>query len=260
MMTNNILFWLLICGHLLGDFYFQTPEMAKGKKKSSVIFLKHCLIYALAMLLALLPVIDGHILMVWFAVSVSHGIIDFLKITVENLATKKTPVLCFFQSNLFVLDQLLHVIIILLASVIARDIISLNLLGEYLRSFYSMLEIQLLPLAFIKGLFIILVIGKPANIIIQEINRKEKIESHSDTDVKTDREYKNAGKIIGILERIIIVMMIMLKQYAAIALILTAKSITRYKKIENEPAFAEYYLVGTLLSLIISVVAVLAVS
>jgi hypothetical protein len=48
-----------------------------------------------------------------------------------------------------------------------------------------------------------------------------------------------------------------LKQYAAIGLIFTAKSITRYDKIAKDPAFAEYYLVGTLFSLLISIISVL---
>lgn len=53
--------------------------------------------------------------------------------------------------------------------------------------------------------------------------------------------------------------MIILKQYAAIGLVFTAKSIARYDEITKNPSFAEYYLVGTLLSVIIAVSAVLAI-
>lgn len=40
-----------------------------------------------------------------------------------------------------------------------------------------------------------------------------------------------------------------MNQYSATGLVLTAKSIARYNKIANEKDFAEYYLLGTLISL-----------
>jgi hypothetical protein len=58
----------------------------------------------------------------------------------------------------------------------------------------------------------------------------------------------NAGRIIGTIERIIILIFISIGQYSAIGLILTAKSIARYDKIAKEKDFAEYYLLGTLIS------------
>ena len=61
-------------------------------------------------------------------------------------------------------------------------------------------------------------------------------------------KYKKAGRLIGILERLIILTMMFLGQYGAIGLVLAAKSITRFKKINEEIDFAEYYLIGTLFS------------
>ena len=43
--------------------------------------------------------------------------------------------------------------------------------------------------------------------------------------------------------------LIYMNQYSATGLVLTAKSIARYNKIANEKDFAEYYLLGTLISL-----------
>ena len=43
-------------------------------------------------------------------------------------------------------------------------------------------------------------------------------------------------------------------QYAMIGLVLTAKSIARFKRIQQDQGFAEYYLIGTLLSTLISIV------
>lgn len=58
----------------------------------------------------------------------------------------------------------------------------------------------------------------------------------------------NAGRFIGTIERIIMLIFLSIGQYSAIGLVLTAKSIARYDKIAKEPEFAEYYLLGTLLS------------
>ena len=44
-------------------------------------------------------------------------------------------------------------------------------------------------------------------------------------------------------------------QYSAIGLVLTAKSIARYDKIAKDPEFAEYYLLGTLLSTAAAIIA-----
>lgn len=54
--------------------------------------------------------------------------------------------------------------------------------------------------------------------------------------------------------RIIILMFLSIDQYSAIGLVLTAKSIARYDKIAHEPEFAEYYLLGTLLSTVVAIV------
>lgn len=42
--------------------------------------------------------------------------------------------------------------------------------------------------------------------------------------------------------------LISLGQYAAAGFVLTAKSIARYERISKDTEFAEYYLLGTLLS------------
>ena len=65
-------------------------------------------------------------------------------------------------------------------------------------------------------------------------------------EVIDESEY-NAGRIIGILERIIIYFLVITGNYTAIGIVLAAKGFTRFKELENR-AFAEYVLIGTLLS------------
>lgn len=65
---------------------------------------------------------------------------------------------------------------------------------------------------------------------------------------KIDEGLRNAGRRIGQLERFLVTTLTVLDQFSAIAFVFAAKSIARFKKIEDEPIFAEYYLVGTLAS------------
>jgi hypothetical protein len=66
---------------------------------------------------------------------------------------------------------------------------------------------------------------------------------------ETTPQLRNAGMYIGWLERFVILTAVLLQSPATIGLVLTAKSIVRYPQIDS-PGFAEYFLVGTLLSLI----------
>ena len=55
-----------------------------------------------------------------------------------------------------------------------------------------------------------------------------------------------AGMWIGILERLIIFMLVLYNQYAAIGLLTAAKSILRFREAEGKRT--EYVLIGTLIS------------
>ena len=56
---------------------------------------------------------------------------------------------------------------------------------------------------------------------------------------------QRAGKIIGYLERFLVLTLVLHGQYTAIAFIFTGKSIARFESLRR----AEYYLVGTFASL-----------
>lgn len=57
----------------------------------------------------------------------------------------------------------------------------------------------------------------------------------------------NRGRVIGILERVLLYSFVLQGQYGAIGFILAAKAFTRFKALDDRP-FAEYVLIGTLLS------------
>jgi hypothetical protein len=68
----------------------------------------------------------------------------------------------------------------------------------------------------------------------------------------TDQQELYRGKIIGVIERILFFFIVVTNHYGSIGFILIAKGFTRYKKL-NDKSFAEYVLIGTLLSASLSI-------
>lgn len=69
----------------------------------------------------------------------------------------------------------------------------------------------------------------------------------------------NTGRVIGMLERIFIYSFAIAGQFAAIGFILTAKGVVRYHDFEDR-SFAEYVLIGTLLSALLAMGSALIVN
>jgi len=79
-----------------------------------------------------------------------------------------------------------------------------------------------------------------------------------DDTVELDIQEYNAGRIIGMLERILIFLFLLENQYAAIGFILAAKGFTRLKELDDR-SFAEYVLIGTFLSALAAIIVTLLV-
>lgn len=73
-----------------------------------------------------------------------------------------------------------------------------------------------------------------------------------------DDGLRRAGTVIGILERIFTVTLVMMGQPAAVAILFAAKSIVRFNDARAARPFAEYYLIGTLTSILFALLAALA--
>jgi hypothetical protein len=69
---------------------------------------------------------------------------------------------------------------------------------------------------------------------------------------------RGAGTCIGILERALVLTFVLIGQHTAIGLVLTAKSIARFEELKDRN-FTEYYLIGTLASMLAAILVGLAV-
>lgn len=101
-------------------------------------------------------------------------------------------------------------------------------------------------------IFGFLMILNEANIVLRYLLKLMGLKSLGESKEVDQQEY-NTGRVIGLLERIFVFLFVLLNQYAAIGFILAAKGVTRFKDFESR-TFAEYVLIGTLLSALLAVV------
>ena len=230
---------LLFAGHLLGDFGLQTRWMVDGKRRPTVLG-AHVLVVTGTHILVLLPHMGWAVVGACFVVGAFHAMID----------RGKTwwPFRWPGPLGLFLLDQLAHGIVLLGVFWALREWsgpFSIHLSLEGLRGWQA-IAVALAALAFTANGGAAIVSGVLAT-LSPELEEAEDASSG----------LRGSGRLIGILERTITLVLIVLGQWAAIVLLLAAKSIARFEELKDR-RFAEYYLVGTLTSILVAVVVGLA--
>ena len=241
-------FVLLLLAHLLGDFYVQTEPLAIKKQNQFRWVLLHSLLYWAATLLASLPAMSPTVFLFGGLSALAHLLVDALKYafthTKELTATGKR--------NIFFADQALHFLLIaVIAFLFAAQ-------GHTLLPLAIVIQIGeitgLQPLTLLLWATALLALHKPANLFISHALITYKPDENKVEETPSIQDDRNAGRFIGTLERAIIIVLLSLQQYSAIGLVLTAKSVARYDRITKDSTFAEYYLLGTLLSTLLVIV------
>ena len=191
------------------------------------------------------------IIIIFIKVSMSFKLIIFIKailITVGHFFTDEIKSLIIlykskYRNNiwLFITDQISHFLIIALA------ILGLNNLIKVYQ--YNLDNTNKLLIALIVFLVVTIVTGIFIKIFINDLmpekSTSDAINAISDSTASNGA--KNGGFIIGILERILIFISMLIDYYSIIGFILTAKSIARFNKLSDQ-RFAEYFIIGNLIS------------
>ena len=250
----TILFLII---HVVADFYLLSIGLGAEKESKDKAFSWHTVVYATVMLLSALALtlIQGDPRMMWAGLTLSslHAAAALLKYIISKTKRMEKPNA---QAWLYLSDQLL---LILCAVFITNR-------------FTAALPIPGLTL---RWILLLSLIHKPANVSFKNLfskyesaegiaaggqaNGDKVTEGKADGDPGKPDTLPGAGAVIGSLERVLCAIFIGLGQYASIGLIYTAKSIARFKKIEENPKFAEYYLIGTLYSILFVVACYLLV-
>ena len=131
----------------------------------------------------------------------------------------------------FVIDQISHLAILIIVTFSFDTTTKLPIQSMDCNGSYS------IPL-FILALLLCI---KPANILIKLVLKKYQV-----GETQSCENIKNAGALIGNLERILTIIFVIIGQYEAIGFIIAAKSILRFK--DTDTAKTEYVLAGTFLS------------
>lgn len=238
----SILIRLLIA-HCITDFLLQPNKWIAGKK-SRIWKSKYLWYHGLVTGIVAWAFVPQST--IWWAILIitsTHIITDAWKLSTEKKHGSRLP--------FFLADQFIHVIIILL--VWLWMIAGWNKLNLFLQDYLTNYRLLL------KLLGYLIMIG-PVGYIIQFLTRKWLFE------LDPDDSLKEAGKWIGILERVLTITFIYISQFSAIGFLLAAKSILRVidkpDKPSGEPTLikpfssrkrTEYVLIGTFLSFTIAI-------
>ncbi len=218
---------LLVCGHVLADFLFQSEGLVAAKRQSVHGVPVHAGIVALVQGLVVLPFSWSYVgLFLVAGIAVTHYLVDRTKVMLDRGWPKRAL-------TWFLLDQAAHGAVLLLAWRLwptTQMPVGSEVLG---------------PLATVVAVVVFNGIGGSA-IVGATLAGLE-------VPGEEDEGPRGAGMRIGILERWILLGLIWGGQWGAVGLVLTAKSVARFKKMDDK-SFAEVYLVGTMTSVIVAMV------
>lgn len=217
----SLLLLKLLLAHFLGDFLLQPANWVRGKElakiRSKYLYF-HIAVHAV-LLSVLLWGTANYIAIIGFVV-VSHYIIDLLKLYFGQKTT---------QTSAFFIDQIAHLSILVLVA-------------SYCESWTWDFQILNNPTYILLGLCLLLTTVVAA-IVMKVLISTWKID---DDGVAL----KNAGKYIGILERLFVFGFVIMNFWEGVGFLLAAKSIFRFGDLtrSKDRKLTEYVLIGTLLS------------
>lgn len=220
-----MIFIPLILAHLLGDFLLQPNSWVadkERKKAGSVYLYLHILLHTVLAFVFL-----WNIELWWIAavIGVSHFLIDWAKLNFQNAKTKRTW---------FFVDQLLHVLVIGGLSMLHFPYFRLDdfFNSESLKLITAVVFLTVPSSIFIKTL---ISIWTPVTIEHSKLQTESLV---------------NAGKYIGILERLLVFVFILVDHWEGVGFMIAAKSVFRFSDLAEakQRKLTEYVLIGTLLS------------
>ncbi|MEA2622381.1 MAG: hypothetical protein QOH61_1291 [Chloroflexota bacterium] len=266
----------LVLAHLLADFVFQTDAIAVGKFGDGPRAWRWLGVHVGVVALTNLPVV------VVFGV---RGLAFVVMTVLTHLAIDRTKIVLTRRTaspvreavaeggdpaegppldrawsprpaGLFVIDQLAHLGVLLVLWVVF-------LTGEGPTSTWSDLSSRLSRVAsphdvyrFTLGLVVIanlaIVNVRAAALFVATLVQAPARHDEGAAAAGAEVSPAKVGATIGVLERLIVCALVLVGEFGAIGLVITAKTIARFKQLEDRQ-FAEYYLLGTLASVSVAI-------
>ncbi len=291
--------WLLVA-HLLADFVLQPSAMAVGKRRSGLRGWAALTAHAFVVGLCLVPVAAafGAAGLAFLVLTVlSHPLIDRMKVILMRRVMRDHaahagegessvadgPTWGAAPAALFLLDQALHIVVLLLgwAALLAAAPVTPafaglvdGLLGAADRATVHQVAVTAVTLGalaivnvpaasvFVTTLVRPRVAPRPpldpaaAEPPVAYTLRAGRFTGRIEPDPRPAppppvSSQARVGEAIGVLERLLLVALVLLGEVAAIGFVVAAKTLARFKQLD-EREFAEYYLLGTLASVTVA--------
>ena len=223
-----LIFTKLLLAHLIGDFLLQPTRWIVHKEankvRSKYLYIHVILHFVLTMILLW----DLQYWKLALIIAVSHYFIDLAKLYATPLFR--------LRSIPFFIDQVLHLAVLYTAAYYG------NLVGHTIALFEKLDWPLVTAIVFVTF---------PAAIIMGKL-----LEAMGNQIELDHKSLPNAGKYIGIIERLFVLLFIILGRWEAIGLLIGAKSVFRFNDLKesNNRKLTEYILIGTLMSFGLAVV------
>jgi Protein of unknown function (DUF3307) len=233
-------FLALYLAHLVTDFVLQSSRVVVGKRRGSVLaYVEHGGIHFFAAALLLGLAVPGlwtnpGFYVVLVALTFLHLGIDWSKVRLGRFSKVGDGAALFFG------DQAVHFVTVSIAAWLVVRPSAATLMAQ-VRWFQSETEKPLLLLVVYVG-----VIFGGGHVV--RFLTKPLLKSNMEIIGESTSQLENAGMYIGF----VVLTSLVLQSPATVGLILTAKSIARYPELKSV-RFAEYFLIGTLLSVTLGI-------
>ena len=226
MIIESIWLTKLILAHLITDFMLQPTSWVEDRTQkhfySGKLYLHGFITGLVAWLL-----IGWQYWLVALIIWTTHTLIDGWK-SYQKATTRY-----------FLIDQSLHLMVILIC---------------WYFSFFKWIDVQLAwqqlntQIVIWKTITAVVFLTTPAGILIGQFTKQWR------DQIVNAASLANAGKWIGIIERVIIFIFVLFSQYAAIGLLVAAKGIIRFNEKDRPEIKTEYLVIGTLMSIGLAII------
>lgn len=239
-------FLAIYLAHLLADFVFQTHHLVEQKKRGKLFayFLHGLTHYLSAIALASFFLAGSGLSLrtqvVILALALVHLLIDLAKIRLTQKSLVSDGAFA------YVSDQLLHFASVAFAAWLLSPGLPLTEVAALLDKGRAIPS----KLLFIPVIYVAVIFG--GGYLIRTLTRPLAKSINLEQPEKGGEPMQNAGLYIGWLERFLLLTALLMQSPGTAGLILAAKAIARYPEFKSEH-FAEYFLIGTLLSFSLAV-------
>jgi uncharacterized protein DUF3307 len=235
-----LLFLQLYLAHLVADFLLQPNRIARRKTEIRPL-VAHAAIHLVCAAAAVNLGLDRRVAGAIVGVALIHTLLDYGKARLSGDGLIA-----------FAADQAAHLLVVALASIWLTG--SWSAMIDIIRSLLTN------PLVYLYGCaYAAVVFG--GGYLIQKVTQSFLVSMQSSV-TQLRPGLPNAGKYIGWVERILILTFIVGGYETAVGFLLAAKALVRYPEIKEDTRghFAEYFLVGTLTSVGLALIAGMAVN